>query len=90
MDPYWRLERLEVAQALALDLVAIGGRSTSEVLGSVGVALHGPQHPIEDSLSETAAEGITKGTAVADINVALPDGDTLSHVLVVALALWWC
>ena len=82
------LEGLEQVQALLLDLVAVGRRAaSSEVLGGVGVALERPQRPVEDRLSEAPAVGVAQCAAVADGDVALPDGHAGGHGLVVALGL---
>jgi hypothetical protein len=81
------LERFQQIEALALDLPAISRRASGEVLGSVGVTLHGPQQPVEDGFAESATVSIAQGTAVADRNVTLPDRDTRCHVPVVTLTL---
>jgi hypothetical protein len=57
---------------MCLNLPVIGLVSAGKVRRCLRVVLHRPKHPVEDSLAESSAVGITKGTAVSNGNVALP------------------
>jgi hypothetical protein len=66
------LKRLQQIQVMCLNLPVVGLVSAGKVRCGLRVVLHRPQHPIEDSLAESSAVGITQGTTMADRNVALP------------------
>jgi hypothetical protein len=57
---------------MCLNLPVIGLVSAGKVRRCLRVVLHRPKHPVEDSLAESSAVGITKGTAVSNGNVAFP------------------
>jgi hypothetical protein len=57
---------------MCLHLPVVGLISAGKVRRCLGVVLHGPQHPVENSLAEGSTVRITEGTAVSDGNVTLP------------------
>jgi len=72
---------------MRLHLPTVGLVSAREVRGRIGVALHGPQHPVKDGLAESSTIGIAQSTAMANRNVTLPRWDTSGKVLEVAFTL---
>jgi hypothetical protein len=78
---------LQLVQVMGLHLPLVSLVPSGEVGCSFRVALHGPQHPVEDGLAESAAIGIAQSTAMPNGNVALPRRNTSCKVLEVALSL---
>jgi hypothetical protein len=72
---------------MRLHLPVVGLVPAGEVARGSGVVLEGPEQPVEDGFSEGSAVGVVECATMADVDVALPRGDTRSQVLEVALAL---
>jgi hypothetical protein len=59
-----------------------------EVLKSAGLILEDVQHPVKKDLTEPSTVLVTESTTVADVNVALPGGNTAWYVLIITLSLF--